>query len=78
MADDLDFLEARLPARAAARTSREALAEYYGTSPESAMLGWRRPCEAVMPDAAPPSARRAVLSGRGGVGGGTTTNQVIV
>ena len=70
MADDLDFLERRLPARAAARTSREALADYYGTSPVSALSGWRVPREALGPIMDPPSARRAVLSGRGGVGGG--------
>ena len=69
MADDLDFLETRLPQRAAARTSRQALADYYGTSPEGAMTNWRPPREALVPDAGSP-ARRAILSGRGGVGGG--------
>ena len=68
MADDLDFLETRLPQRAAARTSRQALAGFYGTSPESAMTDWRPPREALMPDAGSPT-RRAILSGRGGVGG---------
>ena len=69
MADDLDFLENRLPQRAAARTSRQALADYYGTSPESAITNWRPPREAFVPNARS-SARRAILSGRGGVGGG--------
>ena len=69
MADDLDFLENRLPQRAAARTSRQALADYYGTSPEGAMTGWRPPREALVPGVGDP-VRRAILSGRGGVGGG--------
>ena len=68
VADDLDFLERRLPPRAAARTSRQALADYYGTSPEGAMTSWRQPLGPV-PDVESPT-RRAILSGRGGVGGG--------
>ena len=64
MADDLDFMEARLPARAAACISREALAGYYGASLESALNGWRVARVTLS------SERCAILSGRGGVGGG--------
>ena len=72
MADDLDLLEARLPARAAARTSRNALAEYYRTIPKSALTSWR------VARVAPSSERRAIFSGRGDVSGGEPPQIIII
>ena len=63
MAADLEFMESRLPQRAAARTPRQALAEHYGASPDGAVSGSRRPL-GLVPGVGSP-ARRAVLSGSG-------------